>query len=126
MKTILQIEDQYPNRLLVERILEGKYHLLHAATGEEGIRLALESTPDLILLDMGLPDLDGQTVVTHLRQKPELKNTPIIAITAWPAETAARMAQLYGCDGCITKPINITSFADQIQQFFDQAPSVNS
>ena len=120
MKTILQIEDHFPNRLLVERILENKYNLLHASTGEEGIQIAIESIPDLILLDMGLPDLDGQTVVTHLRQKSELNDTLIIAITAWPEETAAKMAQLYGCDSCITKPIDVNRFADQIEQYFTQ------
>ncbi|WP_420644129.1 response regulator [Candidatus Leptofilum sp.] len=118
MKTILQIEDNHANRLLVERVLEPhNYRLLHAADGETGVALALEETPDLILVDMGLPDVDGQTVVTLLKQIPEMKNIPIVAITAWPADKALEMAQRYGCDGCITKPINVKSFADEIAAY---------
>ncbi len=122
MKTILQVEDNLANKLLVERVLEPyNYRLLHAADGETGVSVALAEKPDLILMDMGLPDIDGQTVVTLLRQIPELQNTPIVAITAWPAATALQMAQSYGCDGCITKPIDVKSFPAQIAQFFEQA-----
>ncbi len=116
--TILQIEDNYANRLLIERVLEPTgYNLVHAETGELGIQLALDLIPNLILIDMGLPDLDGQTVVTHLRQTTELKHVPIIAITAWPPQTAQEMALRYGCDGCITKPINVVNFPAQIAEF---------
>ncbi len=122
MKTILQIEDNLANKLLVERVLEPyNYRLLHAADGETGISLALDENPDLILMDMGLPDIDGQTVVTLMRQIPELQNTPIVAITAWPAATALQMAKSYGCDGCITKPIDIKSFPDLIAKYIESA-----
>ncbi|MCA9900503.1 MAG: response regulator [Ardenticatenaceae bacterium] len=121
MKTILQIEDNHANRLLVERVLEPhNYRLLHAADGESGVSLALEELPDLILVDMGLPDVDGQTVVTLLKQIPEMAKIPIVAITAWPADKALEMAQQYGCDGCITKPINVKSFAHQVAAYFEQ------
>jgi two-component system, cell cycle response regulator DivK len=119
IKTILQIEDNHANRVLVERVLEPHpYRLLHAADGETGVALALEEKPDLILVDMGLPDVDGQTVVTLLKQIPEMENIPIVAITAWPPEKALEMAQQYGCDGCITKPINVKVFPEQIAAFF--------
>ncbi|MFQ5399842.1 MAG: response regulator [Anaerolineae bacterium] len=118
MKTILQIEDNYANRLLIERTLEPHgYRLLHAADGETGVKLALEEKPDLILVDMGLPDIDGQTIVTLMRQIPELEGVPIVAVTAWPADTALEMAQRYGCDGCITKPINVRNFPDQVAAY---------
>jgi two-component system, cell cycle response regulator DivK len=118
MKTILQIEDNQANRLLVERVLEPhNYHLLHAGDGETGVALAVETKPDLILIDMGLPDVDGQTVVTLLKQIPDMKNIPIVAITAWPADKAMEMAQRYGCDGCITKPINVKLFPEQIAAY---------
>ncbi len=81
--------------------------------------MAIEENPDLILMDMGLPDLDGQTVVTLLKQIPEMQNVPIVAVTAWPADTAEKMARLYGCDGCITKPIDIRKFPDQVAAFLD-------
>ncbi|HSH03447.1 MAG TPA: response regulator [Anaerolineae bacterium] len=119
MKTILQIEDNFANKTLIERVLERHdYRLLHAPDGETGLDMAEEYEPDLILIDMGLPDLDGQTVVTFLKQIPALANTPIIAITAWPEDKAVEMAERYGCDGCITKPINIKTFPEQLATFF--------
>ncbi len=118
MKTILQIEDNYANKRLVERVLEHQgYRLLHAADGRSGIDLALQEHPDLILLDMGLPDMDGQTLVAVLRGAAELSHTPIVALTAWPEATAAQIAVNYGCDGYITKPINVTEFAQQIAAY---------
>jgi two-component system, cell cycle response regulator DivK len=116
--TILQIEDNPANKILIERVLEPHgYRLLHAADGETGFSLALDETPDLILIDMGLPDIDGQTVVTLMKQVPELQNVPIVAITAWPADKAQQMAELYGCDGCITKPIDVKTFPQQIAAY---------
>lgn len=114
-KTILQIEDHLPNKILIERILEPfGYRLLHASEGEAGITMALAEQPDLILVDMGLPDLDGQTVVTLMRQIPELKDKPMVAITAWPADTAQEMAKRYGFDGCLLKPIDVKTFHQSI------------
>jgi two-component system cell cycle response regulator DivK len=118
MTTILQIEDNQANKILVERVLSHHgYQLLYAADGETGVRLAVDETPDLILVDMGLPDVDGQTVVTLLKQIPTLQNTPVVAITAWPADKAEEMAARYGCDGCITKPIDIRAFPEQVASY---------
>ncbi len=120
MKTILQIEDNLANKILVERVLSRfDYQLLHAADGETGVTIAIEESPDLILVDMGLPDVDGQTVVTLLKQIPDLQNVPIVAITAWPSDKAMEMAQRYGCDGCITKPIDVKSFPDLIKAYLE-------
>lgn len=119
MKTILQIEDNYANRRLVERVLEPcGYRLLHATDGQSGIDIALQENPDLILLDMGLPDMDGQTLVSILRESPSLARVPIVALTAWPENIAAEMAYRYGCNGCITKPINVSDFPNQISTYF--------
>ena len=121
MKTILQIEDNRANRILVGRVLEPyDYRLIQAEDGESGVSMALEEKPDLILVDMGLPDVDGQTVVTLLRQIPEMKGVPIVAITAWPEDTAVEMAKRYGCDGCIIKPINVKTFPDQVAAYLDK------
>lgn len=121
MKTILQIEDNYANRRLVERVLEPHhYRLLYAADGQSGIDKALKESPDLILLDMGLPDMDGQTLVSILRESPTLARVPIIALTAWPERIAGEMATRYGCDGCITKPINVGEFAQEIAAYLDR------
>lgn len=110
MKKILYIEDDFANRTLISRVLRDRYHLILAENGEKGLALAVEEVPDLILVDIGLPDVDGQTVGAVLRQFPALAETPIVAITAWPPETAAEMAKRYNFDGCITKPIDVASF----------------
>ena len=73
--------------------------------------------PDLILIDIGLPDYDGHTVLSLLRQIPDLSLTPFVAITAWPADKAREMCERYGYDGCITKPIDVKTFPALIQKF---------
>lgn len=123
MKKILLIEDNVANRTLIARVLEPhNYTLLFADEGEAGIQMAIDEQPDLILVDMGLPDLDGQTVITLLQQIPTLQQTPFVIITAWPADKAQEMAERYGCQGCITKPIDVKNFPQQITQYLeDQA-----
>jgi CheY-like chemotaxis protein len=120
MKTILLIEDILENRLLIERILESSdYLILQAPDGETGIQSAIANKPDLILIDMGLPDIDGQTVVSVLKQLPTTRNTPMVAVTAWPAEKALETAERYGLEGCILKPIDIRTFPQQIAEFME-------
>jgi two-component system, cell cycle response regulator DivK len=121
MATILLIEDNEANRILVERVLTAAGHtVLTAVDGATGIELAVGSTPDLLLIDMGLPDIDGQTVVALLKQMPETENIPMVAITAWPAETALETAERYGLSGCILKPIDVRDFPQQISQFLSE------
>lgn len=120
MTTILHIEDNRANQVLVERVLAAEgYHITHAADGESGIQAAMCGKPDLILIDMGLPDIDGQTVVTHLKQIPYLQTVPMVAITAWPAEKALETAKRYGLSGCILKPIDVKSFPRQIAKYVE-------
>lgn len=122
MKTILYIEDDFANRILISRILERDYRLLMAETGEAGLALAVEESPDLILIDIGLPDVDGQTVGAILRQFPDLRDTPIVAITAWPPDIAEEMVKRYNFDGCITKPIDVVKFPSLIKEFLETGP----
>ena len=122
MKSILYIEDTRANQILVERVLEAEdVKLLLANDGESGIRLAMSESPDLILIDMGLPDIDGQTVVTLLQRMPNLQHTPIVAITAWPAGTAFQTAKRYGLAGCILKPIDVRLFPQQIAAYLEDS-----
>ena len=112
---ILMIEDNENNAQLVRRLLEASsFDVNHAPNGEAGLQMALETKPNLILLDLGLPDLDGQTLATFIKRMPELADVPLIALTAWPEDTARQMAKAYGCDGFIAKPINTRVFIDQI------------
>jgi CheY-like chemotaxis protein len=118
MQKILHIEDNVANQILVERVLQSAgYEVLQASDGHSGIQFAQEGSLDLVLIDMGLPDIDGQTVVTMLKQIPALHNTPMVAITALPPEQALMTAERYGLSGCILKPIDIANFPDQIAAF---------
>jgi two-component system cell cycle response regulator DivK len=120
MTRILYIEDNRANQVLLERVLTPHgFEVKHAADGETGIEMALEYQPDLILVDLGLPDLDGQTVGTLLRQMPTLQGVPIVAITAWPPEKARETAERYGLDGCLMKPIDVKRFPEQVAQFLE-------
>jgi two-component system, cell cycle response regulator DivK len=115
---VLLIEDSIESRILVERVLGASgYDMYYAADGESGIQLAIEEAPDLILIDIGLPDIDGHTVVALLRQIPELARIPLVAITAWPADIAHDMCQRYGYDGVIIKPISVRNFPKQVARY---------
>lgn len=117
MSRIVVIEDTPQNSRLAAKLLRHAGHeVIVAEDGEMGINAVLDGPPpDLVLVDLGLPDLDGQTVVALLRQQPGLDIVPLIAFTAWPQDTAHRMALAYGCDGVITKPIDTRVFAEQVE-----------
>lgn len=119
MTKLLIVEDMPDNAELVRRIMSARgYEVLHAADAETGFEMARSEHPDLILLDLGLPDHDGLTLAGWLRAEAAFHQVPIIAYTAWPPETAKQMAETYGCTGYIGKPIgSVKDFAEQIESF---------
>jgi two-component system, cell cycle response regulator DivK len=119
MKKILLIEDVADTAELVRRILTARgYEFMHAPDAETGLQTALEFVPDLILLDLGLPDYDGQTVAGWIHNEKDLLTTPLIAFTAWPEETARDMVNSYGFNGYISKPIvNVNAFVERVVSF---------
>jgi len=119
MTKILIVEDMADNAELVRRILSARgYDVSHALDAETGLQMALSQIPDLILLDLGLPDHDGLTLAGWLRAEASLSKVPIVAYTAWPPETARHMAETYGCNGYIGKPIgSVKEFAASIESF---------
>ena len=120
MKTILLMEDDPYQARLVIRIMENQgYCVLHAPDGESGLQMAMEGKVDIILLDLGLPDMDGQTIAALIRSMPHISQVPVIAVTAWPPDTARQMAQAYGCNGYISKPISPKNFPSQIAPYFN-------
>jgi len=120
--TILLIEDNPHNARIMSRVLEQhEYTILHAEDGETGLGMALAEHPDLILLDLGLPDVDGQTVAAWLKQNEILRHVPLVVVTAWPSETAGQMVAAYGCQGYIPKPIDTRQFPNQIAAFLTSA-----
>lgn len=118
MSNILVIEDNPQSARLAEKLLKRNGHIVTVAdTGQEGFMQASHAPPDLILVDLGLPDVDGQTIIGVMKRQPNLVEVPMIAFTAWPAETAIEMAKAYGCDGVIIKPIDTKEFAKQVESF---------
>jgi two-component system, cell cycle response regulator DivK len=121
---IVVIEDnEHSARMVFKLLRHADYKVILADDGETGLTAVFENRPDLILIDLGLPDIDGQTVIALIRQQEELKSIPIIAFTAWPEETARSMAKAYGCDGVITKPIKTREFVQQIAEFLSTSKS---
>jgi two-component system, cell cycle response regulator DivK len=119
MTKILIVEDMPDNVELARKILTSYgYEVIHAINAEAGYQLALEQHPDLILLDLGLPDYDGLTLAGQLREEPSFETLPIIAFTAWPPDTAKTMAESYGCTGFISKPIiKVNDFLSKIEAY---------
>lgn len=124
MSRILIVEDNAQNARLAERILRRAGHEVTVAPdGEQGLLAVFAMSPDLVLMDLGLPDLDGQTVVGLLRQRPNLRDLPILAFTAWPEGAAQEMTLAYGFTGLISKPINTRVFARQVAQYLPANPA---
>lgn len=119
MTRILIVEDVPDNVELARKILTSRgYEVIHAINAEMGYNLAIQERPDLVLLDLGLPDYDGLTLAGQIRENPAFERLPIIAFTAWPQETAKNMAESYGCNGFISKPIiRVNEFIAQVESF---------
>ncbi|MGK0359666.1 MAG: signal transduction histidine kinase [Bradymonadia bacterium] len=114
---VLHIEDGRENRLLVRKLLEARGHrVTDAVDGLTGIELALSEDPDLLLVDINIPGLNGYEVVTRLKGEPAMANTPVVAITA---EGDRDRALALGFDGFIVKPIRMATFGHQIEAFRD-------
>ena len=118
--TILYIEDNLDNKVLVQKALEAHgYHFLWSADGADGIDKAITYQPNLILLDINLPDIDGYEVARRIRNAPDksLLYTPIIAITANALKGDAEKALAAGCDVYMSKPINIRELWARVEGF---------
>jgi two-component system cell cycle response regulator DivK len=115
---ILYIEDNPENRLLVRRVLEAEgYKVVEAVDGHSGIELAAQSPPDMILLDINLPEVDGYQLVDLLRATPGLEEVPIVALTANVMKGDRERTLEAGCDGYIQKPIDVDDLPVQIAGF---------
>ena len=114
---ILIIEDNEKNSKLVRDVLQVKgYKTLESETAEEGLKLAVEKSPDLILMDIQLPGMDGITALKQLRTEPKTKNIPVVAVTA-SAMTYNRATMLAeGFDGYQTKPISVKDFLGEVRR----------
>jgi len=115
---ILYIEDDPASRRLVQRVLDNKgYDVVVAADGLEGISMAREHHPNLILMDINLPSMDGREITTRLRSLPNFSNTPIVALTANHSPGSRELALAAGCTGFLTKPIDVSIFPNQVNAY---------
>ncbi len=117
-RNILIIEDNEQNLYLLRFILEKKgFQVFAAKEGQGGIELAASLKPDLILLDIQLPVMDGYTVARLLRETAELDEVPIIAVTSYAMAGDREKALEAGCTGYIEKPINPDTFVQQVEKY---------
>lgn len=126
-KTILVVEDNDLNMKLVQALLRrDSYRVLASGNAEKGLDLARSEKPDLILMDLQLPGMDGLSAIRILKKDPLLKQTPIAALTAYAMAEDLEKAREAGCDCYITKPFDIQSFAETIRKLLEEAPSASS
>src|SRR5262245_46634546 len=105
---ILLVEDIDFNRDLVAQILEDDYQVIEAVDGVEGVRLAIQERPDLILMDLSLPGIDGWEATRRIKGEAGLRNVPVIALTAHAMAGDRERALAAGCDDFLTKPLDDT------------------
>ena len=115
MKTILIVEDNEKNMKLVRDVLQAKgYATLEAVTGEDGVRLAAEHRPVLVLMDIQLPGISGIEALKRLRADPATASIPVIAVTASVMASDRRNITDAGFDGYVGKPLNLREFLDAV------------
>ena len=123
--TILYVEDNPENRLLVKRILMAEdYKLLEATNAAQAINLLETTTPDLILMDINMPDMDGYTLTTRIRSMPGLGRVPILALTANVMRGDKEKTLEAGCDGYIQKPLDVDQLVREIEKFLARRANV--
>ena len=117
-KRILVIEDQEDNRQIVRDLMTASgYDLIEATTGEEGLAAAARERPDLILMDIQLPGIDGYEVTRRIKANPQLKKIPIIAVTSYALSGDDAKAFAAGCDAYVTKPFVPRQLLAKIREY---------
>lgn len=122
--TILYIEDNPLNQRLVIKMLKDHYNILQAPDGQSGIATASEYKPDVILLDINLPDMHGYDVIRHLKENTSLRNIPIIALTANSMDGDRLNCLEAGCDGYLAKPIMRIELLNTVRRFLHNVKNI--
>ena len=119
--TILYVEDNISNRVLVRRILAADgYEVIEAENAQQAMETIESINPNLILMDINMPDMDGYTLTGKLKKIPKLAKVPIIALTANVMRGDKERTLDAGCDGYIQKPIDVDTFSDQIAHYLQE------
>jgi CheY-like chemotaxis protein len=115
--TVLLVEDTEDNRQMMRRLLEmSGFNVVEATNGREAVEAAFEVRPQIILMDLSLPIIDGLAATREIRQRPELNGVPIIAVSAHDTADFHSEALDAGCDAYVTKPINYTELEDLVNR----------
>jgi two-component system cell cycle response regulator DivK len=123
MSVILIVEDNERNLKLVRDVLQVKgYETLEAVTGEDGVKLAIEHKPDLVLMDIQLPGINGIEALGQLRANPVTEKIPVIAVTASVMQQDRKMITEAGFDAYVGKPINLKEFLDAVRKAVEDKP----
>ena len=118
MVLILIVEDNEKNLKLLRDVLRFKgYETLEAMTGTEGVRLARERNPDLVLMDIQLPDIDGVTALAQIRANAATRDMPVIAVSASVMPDEQQRIAASGFNAYVTKPISVKSFVETVEKF---------
>ena len=116
-KTVLVVDDYDEVRLITRRVLESfGYRVVEAASGSEAVRVAQADSPDLILMDLSMPAMDGFATIHHLRKLLGLRDVPIIAVSAHTAREVREDALAAGCRDFITKPVHIEMLKSAVER----------
>jgi two-component system cell cycle response regulator DivK len=117
-QVILVVEDNERNLKLLRDVLQyAGYGVLAARTAEDGIALAVSEPPDLVLMDLQLPGIDGIEALRRLRESPRTANIPVVAVTAQAMKQDRERVLQAGFDGYVEKPISVRAFPDQVRRF---------
>lgn len=129
-ESVLVVEDNDKNLKLLRDLLQLRgYKVLEGHTAEQGLRLAAERTPGLVLMDIQLPDLDGVSALKRLRADPATAAIPVVALTAFAMKDDRDRFLAAGFDGYLPKPIDIRALPDQVRVFIErgrQTPAADS
>ena len=118
---ILYVEDNYENKLFVRRVLESMGHeMMEAETGHESLSIVEERIPDLILMDINIPGMDGLETAAKFKADPNLSHIPIIALTANAMKGDKERCLAAGCNGYMQKPIGVSDLRREVQQYAEK------
>jgi two-component system cell cycle response regulator DivK len=121
MRTVLIVEDNEKNMKLARDVLQAKgYQTLEAVTGEDGVRLAMENKPDLVLMDIQLPGINGIEAFKQIRADAKTRGIPVVALTASVTPTDRSAINAAGFDAFLGKPINLKEFLDTVKRLIER------
>lgn len=120
---ILYVEDNFENKLFVRRVIESMGHeMMEAETGQDSLLIAAERKPDLILMDVNIPGMDGLETTARFKQDPFLADIPVIALTANAMKGDKERCLAAGCDGYMQKPVGVSDLRREINLYASSLP----